>query len=395
DGAWPDDDLWVEDHEQDDPRQEPRGPVTVAAPETRPAPAPARRPRRHRLGARILALVILILLAGVAYFAYALFQPGKGSGSGRVAVQIPTGAGAREIGDLLARKGVVDSGFLFSLRSTLGGTRGALRSGHFVLHRDMSYASALTALTAVPSAAPVVEVGVPEGRSIGENAPTVKARGLRGSYVKATHRAPPRRFGAPRGTHTLEGLLFPATYQLRRHAAVAALVGKQRAAFEDNLKGISLAAARAKHLTPYDVVTIASLIEREAGAASDRPKIAAVVYNRLHRSMPLGIDASLRYGLNQWTHPITQSELAAKTPYNLSKRLGLPPTPIGNPGLAALRAAAHPAKAGYLYFVARAGACRTLFFRSYDAFLRASNAYATAQQKAQSQHKRVTTCPGG
>ncbi|HEY2637187.1 MAG TPA: endolytic transglycosylase MltG, partial [Solirubrobacteraceae bacterium] len=365
------------------------------APATRPAPAPARRSRRHRLGVRIIALVLIVLLAGVAYFAYALFQPGKGSGTWRVAVEIPTGAGAREIGDLLARKGVVDSGFLFSLRATIGGTRGALRSGHFVLRSDMSYASALTALTAVPTAAPVVEVSLPEGRSIRENAPAVKARGLQGSYVKATHQIPPRRLGAPRGTHTLEGLLFPATYQLRRHAAVATLVAKQRAAFDDNLEQVSLRAARAKHLTPYDVVTIASLIEREAGAASDRAKIGAVIYNRLHRSMPLGIDASLRYGLNQWSHPITQSELASSTPYNLSKRLGLPPTPIGSPGLAALRAAAHPAKAGYLYFVARAGACRTLFFRDYDAFLRASNAYAAAQQKAQRQHKRVTTCPGG
>jgi peptidoglycan lytic transglycosylase G len=243
----------------------------------------------------------------------------------------------------------------------------------------------------MPTAAPTVNVTIPEGTSIREAAPRVKAAGLRGSYVQAAARRPPAALRAPKSVHTLEGLLFPARYQVRRHASTAALVAKQQAAFGQNLARIPMADARARHLTPYDVVIIASLVERETGTASDRPKIAAVIYNRLRLHMPLGIDASLRYGLRDWHHRITQSDLASPTPYNLSKRLGLPPTPIGNPGLASLRAAAHPARVSYLYFVARPGTCGSVFTSSYSAFLRASAKYQAAQRSGQ----KITTCAGG
>ena len=112
--------------------------------------------------------------------------------------------------------------------------------------------------------------------------------------------------------------------------------------------------ARSKNLTHYDVLTIASMIEREARVEPERPGlIAAVIYNRLHDGMQLGIDATLLYEQGSWTHQLTVSELAAHTPYNTRVQHGLPPTPICNPGLASLQAAAHPAKVNYLYYVAK------------------------------------------
>jgi UPF0755 protein len=159
---------------------------------------------------------------------------------------------------------------------------------------------------------------------------------------------------APHRRTKVEGFLFPATYDFLAKTTSKQLVQQQVAAFCRNWKKVDLAYARSKNLTPYDVLTIASLIQGEAVVASDGPKIAAVIYNRLHLRMPLGIDAALRYALDiPGTESIHQSQLQNPTPYNLRLHTGLPPTPIDNPGLEAMQAAAHPAKVDYLYFVAK------------------------------------------
>jgi uncharacterized YceG family protein len=132
------------------------------------------------------------------------------------------------------------------------------------------------------------------------------------------------------------------------------LVAAQLKAFRANWAKLNLGYARSKNLTPYDLLIIASMIEKETPAPEERQLVSAVIYNRLHARMALGIDAALRYGLDiPPTESIHESQLANPTPYNLRKHAGLPPTPIGAPGLASLQAAAHPAKVDYLYFVAK------------------------------------------
>jgi UPF0755 protein len=178
--------------------------------------------------------------------------------------------------------------------------------------------------------------------------------------VAARHR-PPRGFPEARG-RTLEGFLFPATYEFDRRTTSRQLVERQLEAFRRNWAKLDLAYARSKNLTPYDVLIIASMVEKEVSVPRERALVAAVVYNRLKARMPLGIDATLRYGLGiPPTEPIRQSQLENPTPYNTRIHAGLPPTPIGNPGLAALRAAARPARVDYLFFVRNAD-CRTHFF---------------------------------
>jgi UPF0755 protein len=175
----------------------------------------------------------------------------------------------------------------------------------------------------------------------------------RSTYLAAT-RTPAVPCFTPHTRTKVEGFLFPATYDFLAKTTSKQLVGQQLVAFCRNWKKVDLAYARSKSLTPYDVLTIASLIQGEAVVASDGPKIAAVIYNRLHLRMPLGIDAALRYALDiPGTESIHQSQLQNPTPYNLRLHTGLPPTPIDNPGLAAMQAAAHPAKVDYLYFVAK------------------------------------------
>jgi UPF0755 protein len=190
------------------------------------------------------------------------------------------------------------------------------------------------------------------------------------SYLAAT--ANPRRqadFGTK--AYPLEGFLFPATYDFTARETSPQLVAAQLKAFRANWAKLNLAYARSKNLTPYDVLTIASLIEKETPAPEERQLVSAVIYNRLHARMNLGIDATTRYGLHvPPTQSLTQSELQSDNPYNTRNPniTGLTPTPIANPGLASLQAAAHPAKVNYLYFVAKPDKKHHFFTASFAAF---------------------------
>jgi UPF0755 protein len=344
----------------DDRPVPPRRVSPTRRPPRRPPPRRS-RPSGGYWGRRLLAVIALLVIPAALYLINATFQPFHGGGNGSVRVAVPAGADAGAIGDLLAAKGVVASGTFFELNATVTGRRGGLRPGSYTLRRDMSYGDAIDALTKGPKVrvVPTVDVTVPEGPSIRETAPIVDKGPLEGSYAKAA--AAPRvlrrvrRLGAPRGTRTAEGFLFPATYTLVDGSPARDLVSKQLAAFRDNFSKVDMSYARSKNLTRYEVLIIASLVEREAQLARERPLIASVIYNRLRDGIPLGIDATIRYEIQNWSRPLRVSELEADTPYNTRLRRDLPPTPIGNPGLASLKAAAKPARSDYLFFVRKPG----------------------------------------
>jgi UPF0755 protein len=187
-------------------------------------------------------------------------------------------------------------------------------------------------------------------------------------YARASRRAVVPCF-KPRSQQNLEGFLFPATYDFLGVTTGAQIAKDQLQAFCANWSKVDLAYARSKNLTDYDVLTIASMVEKETLAPNERPLVAAVIYNRLHAQMPLGIDATLRYGLHiAPTQSILESQLASDNPYNSRKLTGLPPTPIANPGLASIRAAAHPSRVNYLYFVRKPDKIHHFFTASDTAF---------------------------
>jgi UPF0755 protein len=183
------------------------------------------------------------------------------------------------------------------------------------------------------------------------------------------HWSQPRAIAGFGAKHNLEGFLFPATYDFLRNTTSRQLVTDQLQAFGENWRKIDMSYARKKNLTPYDVLIVASMVEGETVAPDERPLVAAVIYNRLHDRMPLGIDATIRYGLHvPGTKPLLESELSSDNPYNTRKFLGLPPTPIGNPGLASMQAAAHPAHVDYLYFVRKPDRVHHYFTASFQDF---------------------------
>jgi UPF0755 protein len=188
------------------------------------------------------------------------------------------------------------------------------------------------------------------------------------AYALASKRAVLPCF-TPRRQTNLEGFLFPATYDFLATTTARQLVNEQLHTFCVNWTGIDLSYARTKNLTPYDILIIASMIEKETLAPDERKLVSAVIYNRLHARMPLGIDATIRYGFDiPPTKSILQSQLDSTNPYNSRKIPGLPPTPIANPGLASIQAAAHPAKVDYLYFVRKPDRVHHFFTASDTAF---------------------------
>jgi hypothetical protein len=239
----------------------------------------------------------------------------------------------------------------------------------------------------------IVKIVIPEGFTRAQIAQRAKQNGLKGNYLAASVRSPllsPTHYGAPASTPNLEGFLFPATYELYAGASVQRLVEEQLQAFRENFGGAEVFHARALHVTPYQLLTIASMIEREAAIERDRPLIAAVVYNRLHRNMPLGIDATIRYALNDFSAPLTEAQLHIDSPYNTRLHTGLPPTPIANPGVASIKAAAAPAHVPYLYYVAGADGCGEMVFSTGIAkFEHNAAAYREAIAK---NHGQVPSC---
>jgi UPF0755 protein len=311
--------------------------------------------RRRRLAALVATGGLLVGL----WLLVSLFQPFKGEGDGQLEVTIPNGSGLAEIGDLLEEEGVVSNGFFFELRARLAGAGEDLEAGTYQLRQGMSYSAALDALSAGGGPAQVVSVTIPEGRARSEVGPIVEDAGLDGDYERATESSKlldPADYGAE-DADSLEGFLFPSTYEMKPSEDVDDLVKEQLGAFEREFEKVDMSEAEAANLTPYDVLTIASMVERETLVPKERPIVASVIYNRLQQGEPLFIDATIRFAVDNWTDPLTQSELAVDSPYNTRLNAGLPPGPIGSPGIDSIEAAANPANTDYLFYVVKPDTC--------------------------------------
>jgi UPF0755 protein len=261
----------------------------------------------------------------------------------------------------------------FVIRVESDGHATDLKPGAYRLHENEPYEK-LVALLVRGVKPPTIKVVIPEGTTLRQAAALVAGRvaGISAQeYVSVARDHPPRfRLQGYRPGMTLEGMLFPATYDVRPRNSAAAFVDQQLTAFRDNFAMVDMARARKANLTSYDVVTIASMIDREALVPAERPLVAAVIWNRLHDGMLLQIDATIQYALGKTKPVLTYNDLKIDSPYNTYKHAGLPPTPISNPGLAALQAAADPAAVGYLYYVARDdGSGRHYFSNTYAQFL--------------------------
>ena len=317
----------------------------------------------------LLAVVVLAAAAGVGY----RYATGASGPSRPVTIEIPEGSTAADVGDLLQEAGVIRWGFAFRIAAGLEDVASAIQAGTYRLRTNMTVSQALDSLQTGPTPN-TVTITFPEGlelrevadlaaRDLGLDPASVEQAGTSGAFT-----LPPY---LPPGTGTVEGFLFPKTYEFPPEADADQVIDRLLQQFEVEADGLPWTRARQLGLSPYEVVTVASLVEREARLPADRGKIAGVIYNRLERNMPLQIDATVQYALHEQNRPLTFEDYEVESPYNTYLHPGLPPTPIASPGLASLRAALEPAPIDDLYFVVvdeETG--RHGFAETYQEFLR-------------------------
>ena len=343
-------------------------------------PPPARRRRRRGLARLLAVLVVLGLTAGLVlggvYAVRSVFgstgaQDYPGPGSGEAVVQIAPGDTAGDVADVLAAQDVVGSRQAFFEVARDDPRSTSLQPGFYRVRKQMSAAGALDLLLD-PASRIVGRVTVPEGLTVAQTLDTLAA----GTdipleqYQRAAEDV--SALGLPSYAQgQLEGFLFPATYDVEPGTTPEEVLRLMVDRFEQAADTVGLEAGAAElGLTPYEVVVVASLIEREVKKDDEYPKVARVVYNRLEQEIPLGIDASILYGVGKTAGgEVTAEDLAKDTPYENRRRTGLPPTPIASPGEATLRGALNPVEGDILYYVLASKDGTTFFTDDYQEFL--------------------------
>jgi UPF0755 protein len=259
------------------------------------------------------------------------------------------------------------------------GKADGILAGTYELTRGMTLDEILDVLSTPPAAVPTVRVTIPEGFRLTQIADRVHddvgipATAFSAALDKPGVALPPY---LPASAASAEGFLYPATYEVPEGETDPEVVIRMMLrAFRKEAASLHLGAgARRLHLTPYEVVTVASMIEKEARVARDRPLIASVIYNRLRDGMPLGIDATLLYDDPTPDGTLSDADLASDSPYNTRIRTGLPPTPISSPGEDSLEAALHPAETNLFYYYVLCGADgHHRFATTYEEHLRNVN----------------------
>jgi UPF0755 protein len=332
----------------------------------------ARHARRSpaAVGLLVLFLVMLLMLLGAGGFY--LWATGASGQSHPVAVEVAEGATASDIAEVLEGKNVIRSGLAFRVAARLRGLGSSIGAGRYVLQTNMRLQEVLDRL----EAGPIVEtftVTIPEGlrlEQVAERAAEdlgVDPKEFLASARSGTYALPPY---LPERSPSVEGFLFPKTYEFAEGVSEDQVIQRLLEQFSDEVSGLGWKRAGQLGLNPYEVVIVASLIEREAMIEKDRPKIASVIYNRLRQEMLLQIDATVQYALPQHKNRLTYEDYEYPSPYNTYLNTGLPPTPIASPSLASLRAALSPADTDFLfYLVVDAGTGRHEFAETYEEFL--------------------------
>jgi UPF0755 protein len=336
--------------------------------------------RRGRIITALSVIFVVLaapVVAGTVYLRSIGFlgssDPGK-----KVEVVITKGATVNEIADELERAGVIRSTFGFRLATFVEPGAEDIQAGRYRLPTGLTARDALKALLDEgPLGEEFVVVTFPEGYWLEEfadqlaNNTDVPAS----EFVRLATSGEVRSDYQPRSVDTLEGLLFPSTYQIGAKEGAREVVNKLVREFDRRIKGLDVNRARELGLTPYEAIIVASMVEAETFQDSERGKVARVIYNRLEAGTPLGIDATVLYALGERKQELTESDLAVDSPYNTRVVAGLPPTPIGSPGIASIKAALNPADGDWMYYVLSDCQGHHAFSVDYEDFLQDKAAY--------------------
>jgi UPF0755 protein len=300
-------------------------------------------------------VLIFLAAAGAALFWNDLQRYARTPVSGDTSerdVRIASGTGFHAVCEILTEKGLVKHPWRFKILARLRGLDKQLKAGNYLLSADLSPEELLAAL--VSGREHLLRLTIPEGYNLKQIAAAVEAAGFGSADAFLKMVSDPvvvKRYGL--NAKTLEGYLFPDTYLFPAEATQKVIVDSMVQRFQEQFSDKWRKRAEELHMSVHEVVTLASIIEKETGDPKERPLISSVFHNRLKKGMRLETDPTVIYGIKDFDGNLKRKDLRTYTPYNTYKIKGLPPGPIASPGAGALEAALYPAKSAYLYFVSR------------------------------------------
>ncbi len=337
------------------------------------------KPRKSRVGAAfaLLGIIVVLVAAGAVagwWYVFERVEHGPVEAGTPVTIEIPEGATTASIAIQLAEHGIVPNANRFRLESRRADADGRLRAGEYDLYTGMSYEEAIAALLEGP-AITYVTVTIPEGYVIEQIAARFEEAGIPAEEFERLAHAGyaefPRDYLQGAFEDKLEGYLFPKTYRVVEGSTARDVIEMMLDQFEIEIASADVDAARARGFDLHEIVTMASMIERETKVADERRLVSSVIHNRLDIGMRLQIDATIEYVLPGTRFRLTYADLEIDSPYNTYRNAGLPPGPISSPGLASLQAACDPADTSYLYYVLTSEDGSHTFTETWEEFLRA------------------------
>ncbi len=343
----------------------------------------ASRPKRHRKRRSNAAPAVLglLLVLGVFIAIYLIYATATGGGEAATEdpakVTVVKGDTLSSVSEKLEEAGVIDSSTLFEIEARIGGQSTELKPGEYTFRRGEDSDAILAKLTA-GEAVPTYAVTIPEGLTLLETAEIV---GEQSEVSAANFEEAAKRtdygyvFLEDPAVQSTEGFLFPKRYDFEEGTTAPQMVNRLLEQYLLETQDLDFAAAKQRlNLTEYEIVTVASLIERESANSEERPIIASVIYNRIRRGMPLQIDATIQYALGEPKEQLSLADLKVRSPYNTYENEGLPPGPICSPSRESLEAALQPTQTDYLYYVLDAKGEEHFFTDNYRKFLEAKAA---------------------
>ncbi len=321
----------------------------------------------------LMVLLLLAVLFGIYQIAGAAF--GEQEPEAPATVVVEEGDTLASVADKLEEAGVVGSSTLFKLEARIEGGETQIRPGEYRLERDQSAEEILATLSSEEQDVSTYAVTVPEGLTVRQTAEAIaEASGIPAAEIEAAAKRTDYGYAflEDPAVKSTEGFLFPKRYRFEKGTEAPQIVDRLLEQYLMETEDLDFAGAKQRlGLTEYQLVTVASLVERESANPEERPLIASVIYNRLRSGMPLQIDATVQYAIGEPKEKLSLEDLEVESPYNTYANRGLPPGPIASPSRESLEATLEPAQTGHLYYVLEADGKKHFFTDDYEEFLAA------------------------